>query len=64
VAEENAIQGVLGKTPEESSVTHIHIVEARSVLSFRKHRVHRSGWIVYGTKSRMLAFVSIYAVDT
>jgi len=45
------------------SVVHIYIVEAGSVLRFRKRQVHRIRWILHASNSRMLAFVSKYAID-
>jgi len=45
------------------STVHIDIVEARSVLRFRKCQLHRIRLIFLAPNSRILAFVSKYDID-
>jgi hypothetical protein len=51
------------KSPKTVSVVHIYIVEARSVLRFRKRQVQRIRWILHAPDSQMLPFASKYAIN-
>jgi len=53
----------LERVQKTVSAVHIYIVEAGSVLRFRKHQVHRIRWILYAPNSQRLAFVSKNAID-
>jgi len=56
-------EAYLGIVQKTVSAVHIYIVEARSVLRFRKHQVHRIRWIIHTPNSRILPFISKYAID-
>jgi hypothetical protein len=45
------------------SGVNIYIVEAGSVLRFSKRQVHRIRWFLYAPNSRILVFVTKYAID-
>jgi len=45
------------------SVVHKYTVEASSVLWFTMRQVRRIRWILHAPNSRMLAFVSKYAIE-
>jgi len=63
LAEQDAIWGVPGKSPEYMSAVHIYILDASSLLWSMKRQVHRMGEILHAPNSRMLALVSKSAID-
>jgi len=63
LVEEDAIRGVLGHSPENMSAVHICILDASSLVWFRKRQVHRIRWILHAPNSWMLALISKYAID-
>jgi hypothetical protein len=55
--------GMPGRSPEDLSAVHMYIVNASSLLGYKKCQVHRIWWIVYAPNSWMLAVISKYAID-
>jgi len=53
----------LERVRKKVSMVHIYIVNASSVLWFRKRQVHWIRWIIHASNSGMLALVSKYGLD-
>jgi len=52
-----------GKSQKDIVVVHIYIVNASSVLWFRKRQMYQIRWILHTPNSEMLALVSKYTID-